>query len=71
MNNIIGGIKSYHVYCKKCDWSKNITVHDKFSRAPGILSKLFGFVNPFNPIPRKCPECNSKTDKYENKHIKF
>ncbi len=71
MNNIIGGMKAYHVFCRKCNWSKDITVHKDFTGVPEIISKLLVFINPCNPIPNKCPKCNSKTEKYENKHIVF
>ncbi len=68
MNNIIGGMKSYNVYCSKCDWNENVTVHKDFDIGSGFITKLLGFKTP---IPSKCPECNSKTKKWENKHIQF
>ncbi len=71
MKNFIGGMKLYHVWCSKCDWKEDITVQNKFNEPAGLLSKLFGLKNPFNPIPNKCPKCNSKTEKYENKDVCF
>ncbi len=71
MGNIIGGMKKYHVWCSKCEWSDDITVHKDFDIEPGIFSKLLRLKEPLNPIPYKCPECNSKTKKMENKHILF
>ncbi len=65
---MIKGMKVYHVFCRKCDWNKDITIHKDFDEPIGILSKLFWFRKPSNPILKKCPECNSKTEK---KHIVF
>ncbi len=68
---MIGGMKVYHVFCRKCEWCEDITIHKEFDEPRSLLSKLFGFSNPYNPIPKKCPKCDSKTEKYENKHIVF
>ncbi len=50
---VMGGLELYNVSCTKCDWQEDVTVKKELG---GILSNL---LKP--QIPKKCPECKSKT----------
>ncbi len=71
MDNCIGGMKMYDVYCSECEWSEYISINkNDILEEPGILSKLLGCKIP-SKIPKTCPKCQSKTEKREANEVEF